>query len=33
MGKKNGCGFVSVCFLVSILFFLGLTAWIMMQVG
>jgi hypothetical protein len=31
MEKKKGCGFVSVCFILSIGIFFGLTTWIMFQ--
>ena len=31
MEKKRGCGFVSVCFILSIGLFFGLTTWIMLQ--
>ena len=31
MEKKKGCGFVSVCFILSIGIFFGLTTWIMLQ--
>lgn len=31
MGRNKGCGFVSICFILSIGIFFGLTTWIMMQ--